>query len=89
MMLRKSHSTDTYPSSSTQMDSSTLGDSKQGHIAALQKHLEELRADLTDFSHHFGHWLSDRRRALVDEKQAFQRIIQEDQGNDECNAFTE
>lgn len=49
-----------------------------GHALAVQAHFDQVKSELTDFGRLFEQWASSRRQALVEDKQAYERTLAEE-----------
>lgn len=49
--------------------------------ASITLNFEELQKEIQAFNELFGLWTEQRRRALVDDKEAYLRTVSEEQGS--------
>lgn len=64
------------------MLSANVASETAGHSAALQQHFEELKAELHDFTSIFTGWTASRQRVLHEDKEAYERTLAGEQGNE-------
>jgi predicted CopG family antitoxin len=51
----------------------------------VTSHFEELKKELDSFSDLFSQWTEQRRRVVLDDKEAYLRTLAEEQGHQLCD----